>query len=74
MVPAASHFAEAIHSSGGAYAEIYNNLATTLYYLRRYAEAREGYAIVLESDPGNNFVLKRLAEIDELTSSGPGSR
>jgi len=72
MAPAASHFAQAIRASDGAYPEIYYNLATTLFYLRRYDEARAGYAVVLDADPGNRFARERLAEIDALTSSGPG--
>jgi len=72
MAPAASHYAQAIRASDGAYPEIYYNLATTLFYLRRYDEARAGYAVVLDADPGNRFARERLAEIDALTSSGPG--
>jgi len=74
MAPAASRFAQAIRASDGAYSEIYHNLATTLFYLRRYDEARAGYAVVLDSDPGNRFARERLAEIDALTSPGRGPR
>lgn len=58
---ARGRFAEAIQSSGGAYYEIYNNLGAVLYRKKRFAEARDCYAIVLEADPANRIARERMA-------------
>jgi hypothetical protein len=61
---AAPRFAAGIRASGGAYYELYANLAAALYRLDRLAEAAACYRIVLEDDPANARAHSRLAEID----------
>jgi tetratricopeptide (TPR) repeat protein len=54
-------FAAALRESGGAYYEIYADLAATLYWQHRFEEARDCDRIVLEADPGNRLALDRLS-------------
>jgi len=61
-VRAERRFASAIQRSGGAYFEIYADLAASLDWQRRFEEARDCYRVVLEADPGNRIARKRLAE------------
>jgi hypothetical protein len=66
---AARGFADAVAQSGGAYYEIYENLGSALLALRRYAEARECYRLVLAELPlhrsaRRRLVLDRLEEIE----------
>lgn len=51
MERAGTHFAAAIAASDGRYYEIYNNLGSVLYRLRRYDEAARCYEIVLAEAP-----------------------
>jgi tetratricopeptide (TPR) repeat protein len=60
-VRAERRFAAAIQETGGAYYEMYANLAATLYWQKRLPEARDCDRIVLESDPGNRLALDRLS-------------
>jgi tetratricopeptide (TPR) repeat protein len=61
---AAPRFAAGIRASGGAYYELYANLAAALYRQDRLAEAAACYRIVLQDDPANARAHSRLAEID----------
>ena len=61
-------FSLALQQSGGAYYEIYNNLAATLFRERRTAEAAACYRIVLDENPSSQVARERLA------SPGPAAR
>ncbi|HEV8375784.1 MAG TPA: hypothetical protein VGR38_06055 [Candidatus Polarisedimenticolia bacterium] len=66
---AEAHFGRAVQQSGGAYYELYLNLAASLYWQHRYAEARACDRIVLADDPGNALARGRL----ERTRADPSS-
>jgi hypothetical protein len=53
-----------VRESGGAYYEIYNNLASALMRKQRIDEARACSLVVLEDSPKNKLSLERLAVID----------
>jgi len=67
---AAPRFAAAIARTGGAYYEMYNNLAIALFDLGRYEEARACYEIVLTDAPGMRAARERIALIDRLRYGG----
>jgi tetratricopeptide (TPR) repeat protein len=69
---AAAHFAEAVARSRGAYYEIYNNLGSALYRLRRFEEARACYRIVLEESPHNRTARQRLGLAPGPQNRRPG--
>ncbi|HEV8335816.1 MAG TPA: hypothetical protein VGR67_05320 [Candidatus Polarisedimenticolia bacterium] len=54
-------FCEAIRKSGGAYFEMYADLAAALYRQGRIEEGRACDRVVLEADPGNRLALERLS-------------
>ena len=54
-------FASALLESGGAYYEIYLDLGSALYRMRRFAEAAACYRVVLQDDPGNQIARERSA-------------
>jgi len=60
-VRAERRFARAIQQSGGAYYEMYANLAASLYWQRRFEEARACDRLVLRADPGNRLARERLS-------------
>jgi hypothetical protein len=60
-VRAERRFASAIRESGGAYYEMYADLAATLYWQHRFPEARKCDLIVLQDDPGNRLAQDRLS-------------
>jgi hypothetical protein len=60
-VRAERRFAAAIQESGGAYYEMYADLAAALYWQKRFPEARDCDRIVLQADPGNRLALDRLS-------------
>jgi hypothetical protein len=64
---AEEHFGAAVVQSRGAYYELYLNLAASLYWQRRFAEARACDSIVLALDPGNALARQRL----ERTQGAP---
>jgi hypothetical protein len=60
LAAAEARFSRGIAASDGAWYEIYNNLGAVLWRMRRHAEARRCYAIVLEEDPRNRVARERL--------------
>ncbi len=63
---AAERFARTIATTGGAYFEMYNNLAAALSDMRRYDEAAACYRIVLEDAPNTPTALRGLDYIRRL--------
>jgi hypothetical protein len=61
---AGTRLVAAVRESGGAYYEIYNNLASALMRKQRIDEARACSLVVLEDSPKNKLSLERLAVID----------
>jgi hypothetical protein len=62
---AGTRLVAAVRESGGAYYEIYNNLASALMRKQRPDEARACSLVVLEDSPKNRLSLERLAVIDK---------
>lgn len=63
MAPAEAHFSQAIHDSGGAYPELYNNLGAALLFQGRRDDARRALQVVLAADPNDAYAKKKLAEL-----------
>jgi tetratricopeptide (TPR) repeat protein len=61
LLQAERRFSEAIRKSGGAYFEMYADLAAALYRQGRIQEGRACDRVVLEADPGNRLALERLS-------------
>jgi tetratricopeptide (TPR) repeat protein len=60
---AAARFSRALRDSHGAYYEIYNNLGAVYFRMKRFADARACYEIVLQDDPANRIARERLAKL-----------